>query len=74
MENKFLAIIKEALEIDDRDIQLEDNFRDYEEWNSLAVLSMISALDDEYDLVLSSEELRKLNTLDDLYKEVSSRI
>jgi len=74
MENKFLAIVKEALEIDGGEIQLADDFRSYDEWNSLAVLSLISALDDEYDVVLSSEELRKLITLDDLYKEVSSRI
>jgi len=74
MENKFLVIVKEALEIEGREIQLVDEFRSYDEWNSLAVLSLISALDDEYDVVLSSEELRKLNTLDDLYKEISNRI
>ena len=36
MEEKFIELIKDVLEIEDREINMNDNFREYEEWSSLA--------------------------------------
>ena len=33
MEAEFLEMITEVLEIEDREIQLSDAFRDYDEWD-----------------------------------------
>ena len=35
MEEKFIELIKDVLEIEDREINMNDNFREYEEWLSL---------------------------------------
>ena len=43
MKEIFLATFKEALQIE-RDVALEDIFRDYEEWDSLGRLSLKSLL------------------------------
>ncbi len=73
MENQFLAHIKEVLEIEDREILLTDVFRNYDEWDSLALLSLIALLDDEYGVEIEEKVLKTLLTLEDLYQEVQTR-
>jgi len=74
MENKFIDLIKETLDIEDRDLQLSDKFREYEEWNSLALLSVIATIDEEYDVVIEGNVFQKLQTLAELYTEIQKRI
>ncbi len=73
MEQKFLDQLKETLEIEDRDIALTDTFRDYDEWDSLALLSVIAMIDEEYDVVIESNNLQKLQTVGDIYNYVTSQ-
>ncbi len=72
MEEKFLENIKEALEIDGRDIQLSDTFRDYEEWDSLSQLSLIAMLDEEYEVEIEDEEFVMLKTLEDILNKITN--
>lgn len=67
MEEKFIELMKDVLEIEDRDINMGDKFREYEEWNSLAYLSVIAMLDEEYDCQIEEADFRNLQTLEDLY-------
>ena len=67
MEEKFIELIKDVLEIEDREINMNDNFREYEEWSSLAYLSVIAMLDEEYDCQIEEADFRKLHTIGDLY-------
>jgi acyl carrier protein len=59
MEQKFLASVKEVLEIEDRDLKLSDNFKEFKEWDSLANLTMVAMLDDEFGVVIDSQRLKK---------------
>jgi acyl carrier protein len=74
MENKFIELIKETLDIDDRELQMSDKFREYEEWNSLALLSVIATIDEEYDVVIEGNVFQKLQTLEELYIEIQKRV
>ena len=71
MNEKFINFLKETLEIQNREIQLSDKFRDYKEWDSLAQLSLIAMLDDEYGVSIENEEFMKLITVEDLMNEVN---
>lgn len=71
MEEKFLNLVKEVLEIEDRELNLSDRFRDFEEWDSLANLSLVALLDDEFGIVIDSQEFRKMNTLQEIYDVIS---
>lgn len=51
----------------------ETRFRDLDEWTSLTALLIITMIDDEYDIVLSPEEMRKTHTLKELYDIVASK-
>jgi len=69
METKFLEAFKEALERED-EINLTDEFRTYPEWNSLAYLSVIAMLDENYGVSIELADFRKQITLGDLMNEV----
>ena len=71
MEQKFLENLKDALEIEDREISMNDEFRAYEEWDSLAYLSVIAMLDDEYDIQIENSAFQQLKTVGDLYAAVN---
>jgi acyl carrier protein len=70
MEEKFINSLKETLEIQSKEILLTDKFRDYKEWDSLAQLSLIAMLDDEYNVAIENEEFMKLITVEDLMNKV----
>jgi acyl carrier protein len=70
MKEKFINSLKETLEIQNREISLSDKFRDYKEWDSLAQLSLIAMLDDEYGVAIENEKFMKLITVEDLMNEV----
>lgn len=73
MKDKFIKGFKEALEIEGRDVQLSDQFRDYDEWNSLGQLSLIAMLDDNFNVTIEDDDFQKLVTVGDLYEEVLKR-
>lgn len=63
---KFIESFKDAVEIEDRDLALTDKFREYPEWNSLAFLSVIAMIDDEYDVIIEGKDFKTLETLQDI--------
>ena len=73
MEAEFLEMITEVLEIEDREIQLPDAFRDYDEWDSLARLTLIAEIDDKYNMVIEEEAFKNAVTLGDLLNEIIKR-
>ena len=73
MEQKFMENLKEVLEIEDREIALEEEFRTYIEWDSLAYLSVIAMLDEEYGVEIETEDFKKLRTVGALLEEVKKR-
>lgn len=45
----------------------DTNFRGLDEWSSLSALGVIALADEEFDVELSGNEMRKANTIQDLY-------
>lgn len=48
-------------------------FRDLEEWSSLSALSIMAMIDEEYDVQLKADEMRKTNTIQDLFDLVNAK-
>lgn len=67
MTQDFLTLIAEAIEKDEASLNMADAFRTYEEWDSLAFLSIIASLDEHYGLVIDTTVFNGLETLEDLY-------
>jgi acyl carrier protein len=73
MEEKFINLFKETLEISNQDISLSTKFRDLENWDSLSFLSVLAMLDEEFDVVIEGNDFRKLVTIEDLISEIKRR-
>lgn len=66
-----------ADQFDDTDVEefkASTSLKDIEEWSSLNALSVISMVDDEYDVTLKGEDIQNSNTIEDLYNIVKSRL
>ena len=73
MEEKIFNAFREAMDNDALEINLSDHFREYEDWDSLAYLSMIATLDEEFGIEVEDETFKKLETVEDLLKVVTER-
>lgn len=74
MEDRMMNALREAMNVEEKSISLSDTFRDYDEWDSLAHLTMISILDDEFRVELEGSEFDELKTVEDLIQAVSAKI
>ena len=53
--NECLALEKE--------LKLEDNFRDNDEWDSMFGLILLTCLDENYSIKITSDKLKEFNTV-----------
>ena len=64
----FIEKFVEAVEIEDAsELDAATKFRDLDEWNSLAALSVISMFEDELGKDLAVADFRKAQTIGDLF-------
>lgn len=69
----FLEQMKEILDIEDRELSLDDEFKSFDEWSSLASLSLIALVDEEYEVTLSGNDIRSAVTVQDLIDTIKSK-
>ena len=63
----FIEKFAEAVEVDSaEDLNENTKFRELDEWSSLAVLSVIAMLDEEYDTHIENADFKKLQTISDI--------
>ena len=72
MSELFLKHFADAIDRNG-EVKMEDEFRNYEEWDSLASLALVSMLDDEYEINISHNEFEKLKTVKDLYDHILAK-
>ena len=66
--NEFITKFAEAVEVEDASIlSANTEFRNLEEWSSLAYLSVIALLDEEFDVQIEMAEFKKLNTIQEIF-------
>lgn len=72
---KFLMEFAENFDSDYReDITMGSKFRDLPEWSSLQALVVISAFQEQYAIAIAEDELRRAETVLDLYALVVAKI
>lgn len=49
-------------------------FRDFDEWDSLAALSLIAMVDDEYSVKLTGDDIKTSTTIQDLFDKVNAKV
>ena len=72
---KFVQNFAEQFDdTDPSEIKSDTSFRDLEEWSSLVGLSVIAMIDEEYEVTLKGEDMRKAHTVAELYEIVKSKM
>ncbi|HTN69420.1 MAG TPA: acyl carrier protein [Dysgonamonadaceae bacterium] len=73
MEENFLELFKETLDIEDKEIRMSDHFRTFEEWDSIANLSLIAMIDVEYDVIIENSVFKNIETLQELWDKIQEK-
>ncbi|MCB9361270.1 MAG: acyl carrier protein [Flavobacteriales bacterium] len=72
---EFVKNIESELdELEPGTLTADINYRDLESWSSMYALILIAYIDAEFDIIISGDDLRKCNTVKDLYNLIKSRI
>ena len=66
MLEKIVEIIREQLNIDDIDINEDTSFKDDLGVDSLDLLELVMAFEEEYNIELNPEELEGISTVGDI--------
>lgn len=73
MQDNFLELFKETLDIEDKDVSMSDKFRTFEEWDSIANLSLIAMIDSEYEVVIENSVFKNIETLQELWDKIQEK-
>lgn len=70
--NEFIEKFAEIF--DDTDaatLTPQTKFRELDEWSSLTALGVIALADEEFDIELTGAEMRKVNTIQELFELIN---
>ena len=55
------------------ELTVDTVFKCLDEWTSLAALSVIAMIDDEYEVSINGNDIRNLETIGDLFELIKSK-
>ena len=70
MSSRFFQICAEALEIPIESLNIKSTAADFASWDSLSHWDMISAIEDEYEIEFSLEEVSAFKCLGDILENL----
>lgn len=71
IESKLYMILAELLRVDVDDINSEKTADDFSTWDSLAVINIALAVESEFDIALTPEQISKFNSVSNILNLLS---
>lgn len=72
---EFISNVADQFEDTDRSVFTADTkFMELDEWTSLIALSIISMIDEEYDVAIKGSDVKGISTLGELFELVKSKM
>ena len=69
---QILKLLKTLFEdINTDDFNLDTEFKNNDEWDSMTALSLITLLDQEFNVNISGEKIKELTTIQDLINHIN---
>ena len=66
-QDKLINALKDVFEdTDTSSFDLKTKFKNNDEWDSMAALSLITIIDQEFGKSISGEKIKELNTIEEL--------
>ena len=72
-EKEFIQNFADQFDDEPEGLTLETRFRDIDDWSSIVALSVMAMCDEEYDVILSANEMESANRIIDIYNIVNER-
>ena len=60
---EFIEKFAEAIDIEANELTADTEFRTLDEWDSVAYISVIAMMDEEYDIQIEMAQFKQLKTL-----------
>lgn len=70
---QFIQNFSDQFDDEPEGLTLETKFRDIADWSSIIALSVMAMCDEEYEVILSANEMESANQISDIYKIVCER-
>lgn len=74
MDNEFIALIAESLKIDATGLTEASTVETVPEWDSLSHWTVITRLEDRYNIEFTMEEAIEFKDLGDIYATIMSKL
>jgi len=74
MEKKFIELICYVMELEEHTPELSDRFDAFQEWDSMAQLTLMMELKETFGFAIDVPELRSIDTLGELYRRIQAEI
>jgi acyl carrier protein len=74
INERLRDLLAEMLDMPSNDITLETRREDVATWDSLNHLQLVTALESEFGVALTMEEIAAIKTVDDLQRIVSAQV
>lgn len=72
--NEFLENFANLFdETDQSKISAKTEFKSLDEWSSLMSISVISMVDEEYNVTINGDDIRNANTIEELFNIIISK-
>ncbi len=73
-EKQFLQNFANQFDDEPEGLTLDTSFRDVDGWSSIVALSIMAMCSEEYDVILSANEMESANLISDIFNIVNERI
>ena len=73
MFEKIQEIVAEQLSVEKDSITMDTSFKDDLGADSLDLFELVMALEEEYDIEIPTEDLEKINTVNDVVEYIKSK-
>ena len=73
LQNFIQNIVDLFDDIDTSNFSALTDFKDNDEWNSLLALFVIAMVDEEYGVIITSDEIKQAKTIEELYMILKSK-
>lgn len=64
-QEEKLAELEEIMELEEGELKVTDNLKDYVEWDSIAILSFIAMMDSKFHKTVKGADVKQLVTVQD---------
>lgn len=68
--DNFITQLEEVFERDNGSMHAHEPFRDYDEWDSITLLTLIAMLEDEYSVTIPRAKFEAMVTIQDMFDTV----